>query len=48
MRSSRKCLAARKESGNARFWCERHAKAYLQPHIYVPRDEARTSMFPAL
>jgi len=42
------CLAARKATANASFWCERHAKSYLQPHIYVPRDQPRSSVFPAL
>lgn len=39
------CLATRHKTANARFWCERHSKSYLQPHIYVPRDEARSSVF---
>jgi nucleotide-binding universal stress UspA family protein len=41
------CLAVRARSANAQFWCERHSKPYLQPHIYVPRDEARPSIMPA-
>jgi nucleotide-binding universal stress UspA family protein len=40
------CLATRKASANARFWCERHSKPYLEPHIYVPREQARSSIFP--
>jgi nucleotide-binding universal stress UspA family protein len=40
------CLATRKASANARFWCERHSKPYLEPHIYVPREQARSSVFP--
>jgi nucleotide-binding universal stress UspA family protein len=40
------CLQARAQSAGARFWCERHSKPYVQPHVYVPRDEARSSVFP--
>lgn len=40
------CLSTRKQSANARFWCERHSKPYLEPHIYVPRDGVRTSIPP--
>ena len=40
------CLSARKQTGNAKFWCERHSKPYLQPHIYVPRDATRSSLMP--
>jgi nucleotide-binding universal stress UspA family protein len=40
------CLSTRKQSANARFWCERHSRPYLEPHIYVPRDQARSSVFP--
>lgn len=40
------CLAARKQTANAKFWCERHSKPYLQPHIYVPRDQPRSSIMP--
>lgn len=41
------CMATRKSSANARFWCERHDKPYLQPHIYVPREDPRASIMPA-
>ena len=40
------CLATRRASANATFWCERHSRPHLQPHIYVPRDESRNSAFP--
>jgi nucleotide-binding universal stress UspA family protein len=41
------CLAARQATANASFWCERHSKSYLQPHIYVPRDDRHSSsVFP--
>lgn len=42
------CLATRAATANATFWCERHSRAYLQPHIYIPRDQPRSSVFPAL
>lgn len=38
------CLAARKSSANAKFWCDRHTKRYLAPHVYVPRDSTRPSV----
>ena len=38
------CLSVRAESGNQRFWCERHDKPYLQPHIYVPREGGRSGI----
>jgi nucleotide-binding universal stress UspA family protein len=38
------CVETRKRSANAQFWCERHSKPYLQPHIYVPRDDGRPSV----
>jgi nucleotide-binding universal stress UspA family protein len=40
------CLAVRARGANERLWCERHAKAYLEPHIYVPRDVPRDSLMP--
>jgi hypothetical protein len=42
------CLAMRKATANATFWCERHSKTYREPHIYVPSDRPRSSVFPAL
>jgi nucleotide-binding universal stress UspA family protein/uncharacterized Zn-finger protein len=39
------CLITRVQSGSTRFWCERHSKPYLHPHVYVPRDENRSSVF---
>lgn len=35
------CVALRRATDNASFWCERHSKTYLQPHIYVPREQPR-------
>jgi nucleotide-binding universal stress UspA family protein len=40
------CLSTRKQTGNTKFWCERHSRTHLEPHIYVPRDQARSSVFP--
>lgn len=42
------CLATRKATANSSFWCERHSKSYSPPHIYVPSDPPRSSIFPAL
>jgi nucleotide-binding universal stress UspA family protein len=39
------CLALRGKSANSQFWCERHSRPSLQPHIYVPRDSARPAPF---
>lgn len=38
------CLTVREQTANARFWCERHSKRYVQPHVYVPRDAGRSSI----
>ena len=38
------CLRTRRETANARFWCERHSKPYLQPHLYIPRTAERASV----
>ncbi len=38
------CLSTRKNSSNATFWCERHTRPHLEPHIYAPRTEARSSI----
>ena len=35
------CLVARQESGNRSYWCERHSRAYMQPHVYDPADRTR-------
>jgi nucleotide-binding universal stress UspA family protein len=32
------CLEARKRSEGASYWCTRHAKDYVTPHIYRPRN----------
>jgi nucleotide-binding universal stress UspA family protein len=38
------CLSARAASANARFWCERHDRPSLRPHVYVPREDGRSSL----
>jgi nucleotide-binding universal stress UspA family protein len=40
------CLSTRKQTANAKFWCERHSRPHLEPHVYVPRDQGRSSVFP--
>ncbi len=35
------CIAARQQSGNQVFWCERHSRAYSQPHVYEPSERGR-------
>jgi nucleotide-binding universal stress UspA family protein len=40
------CLRVRAESGQARVWCERHEKPYAPPHVYVPRQDGRSTMLP--
>jgi nucleotide-binding universal stress UspA family protein len=42
------CVAVRRATANASFWCERHSKTYLQPHIYVPREQSTARVFPTL
>lgn len=32
------CLATRHKTGNQSFWCERHSRAYNQPHVYDPSE----------
>ncbi len=40
------CVTARRESNKEQFWCERHSRAYGQPHIYEPSDRAPNSVMP--
>jgi nucleotide-binding universal stress UspA family protein len=35
------CVAARKASANANYWCERHSHSYLRPHVYEPSASRR-------
>lgn len=32
------CMVARRQSQNRTFWCERHSRAYNQPHVYEPSE----------
>jgi nucleotide-binding universal stress UspA family protein len=32
------CVNARKSSANQHYWCERHARTQLRPHVYEPSD----------
>lgn len=32
------CIEARKRTEGASYWCTRHAKNYVTPHIYRPRN----------
>lgn len=36
------CLAVRQQSQGGTFWCERHRRAYTQPHVYVPSEHRQT------
>jgi nucleotide-binding universal stress UspA family protein len=39
------CVVARQQSHNQTFWCERHSRAYNQPHVYEPTDRGRAVAF---
>jgi nucleotide-binding universal stress UspA family protein len=32
------CLEARRASANQTYWCERHSRSRLRPHVYEPSD----------
>lgn len=32
------CLQVRQSSSGAQYWCERHSRTYLKPHVYQPSD----------
>lgn len=36
------CIVARQQSQNLNFWCERHNRAYHQPHVYEPVERPRS------
>jgi nucleotide-binding universal stress UspA family protein len=36
------CIVARQQSHNQSFWCERHSRAYHQPHVYEPSERTRS------
>ena len=41
------CVRVRGETGNRTYWCERHSRSYMQPHVYEPMDHKRGSVMPA-
>lgn len=36
------CIVTRQQSHNQSFWCERHSRAYHQPHVYEPSERTRS------
>jgi nucleotide-binding universal stress UspA family protein len=38
------CIAARAASGNKQYWCERHSRSRLRPHVYEPSDPRPTAL----
>jgi len=36
------CVVSRQQSQGRAYWCERHSRAYSQPHIYDPSNGARS------
>jgi len=32
------CVQARRDSANQNYWCERHSRSRLRPHVYEPSD----------
>jgi nucleotide-binding universal stress UspA family protein len=38
------CLKKRAETKGQTYWCENHQRQYKSPHVYVPRDQGRTSV----
>jgi nucleotide-binding universal stress UspA family protein len=38
------CVQTRSQSNGEHYWCERHSRSYLKPHVYEPSDShPRTS-----
>jgi hypothetical protein len=35
------CVQIRQSTSGAQYWCERHSRAYLKPHVYEPSDAQR-------
>jgi hypothetical protein len=35
------CVTARQATNNPAFWCERHSRSRLRPHVYEPSDHAK-------
>jgi nucleotide-binding universal stress UspA family protein len=40
------CVAARTASRNAQYWCERHSRSRLRPHVYEPSDSRPAGSVP--
>lgn len=38
------CVAAREQTSNETYWCERHSREHVKPHVYEPRAAGRTSV----
>jgi len=37
------CIETRRTSRGEHYWCERHSRSYLKPHVYEPAESARTA-----
>lgn len=37
------CIQARQASKGEHYWCERHSRTYLKPHVYEPSSSARSA-----
>lgn len=37
------CLNIRRSSNGEHYWCERHSRSYLKPHVYEPTELRRTA-----
>jgi nucleotide-binding universal stress UspA family protein len=37
------CIEARRTSNGEHYWCERHSRSYLKPHVYEPTQSTRTA-----
>ena len=35
------CVEVRRSSNGSTYWCERHSRTYLKPHVYEPRESSR-------
>ena len=42
------CAKVRAETDNKTYWCERHTRTRLAPHVYEPSDRRRNSIMPAM
>jgi nucleotide-binding universal stress UspA family protein len=37
------CLETRRSSNGEHYWCERHSRSYLKPHVYEPSQSGRSA-----